>query len=145
MSTAIKKRSFFVYVLLSIITLGIYHIYFWTKVSDDVEKLCEGDGKKTMKYVFCFLLNIITFGIFGLVWKYKLAERLRTNAARYNLNFSESGGLVLFYSIFAAPFLISNFIIAKNFNALAVAYNDYNGLVSPKKDDVFADDEEVEA
>ncbi len=144
MSAAIQKRSFFVYVLLSILTLGIYHIYFWTKISNDVEVLCEGDGKKTMKYVFCFLLNIITFGIFGLVWKYKLAERLRANAARYNLNFSESGGLVLALSIFASLFFIPHFVLAKNFNALAVAYNEYNGLVLPVKDEVFVD-EEVEA
>ena len=137
MSAAIKKRSFFVYVLLSILTLGIYHIYFWTKISNDVETLCEGDGKKTMKYVFCFLLNFVTLGIFGFVWKFKLAERLRTNAARYNLNFSESGGLVLALSIFANLFFIPQFVLTKNFNALAVAYNDYNGLVLPVKDEVF--------
>ena len=49
MVSAIKERSMFTYIVLSVLTLGIYHIVFWTKLSKDVNALCEGDGKKTMK------------------------------------------------------------------------------------------------
>ena len=141
MVSAIKERSMFSYIILSILTLGIYHIVFWTKLSKDVNALCEGDGKKTMKYVFCFLLNIITVGIFGFVWKYKLAKRLQENAARYDLKFSESGALVVVLAIVFAFFPVAQFVLVKNFNRMAVAYNEYNGLEAPES--VFAD--EVEA
>ena len=142
MTTAVKKRSFIAYIFLSMITFGIYSIVFWTKLSKEVNTLCEGDGKKTMKYIYCYLLNIVTFGIFGFVWKYKLAERMRANAARYNLSFSESGALVVVLALLTGPFLLAKFVLVKNFNALAVAYNEYNGLVMPKS--IF-DDEEEEA
>ncbi len=141
MVSAIKERGMITYILLSVLTLGIYHIVFWTKLSKDVNALCEGDGKKTMKYVFCFLLNIVTVGIFGFVWKYKLAKRLQENAARYDLKFSESGALVVVLAIVFALFPVSQFVLVKNFNKMAVAYNEYNGLEAPK--DAFAD--EVEA
>ncbi len=141
MVSAIKERSMFSYIILSILTLGIYHIVFWTKLSKDVNALCEGDGKKTMKYVFCFLLNIITVGIFGFVWKYKLAKRLQENAARYDLKFSESGALVVVLAIVFAFFPVAQFVLVKNFNRMAVAYNEYNGLEAPES--VFTD--EVEA
>ena len=141
MVSAIKERGMITYILLSVLTLGIYHIVFWTKLSKDVNALCEGDGKKTMKYVFCFLLNIVTVGIFGFIWKYKLAKRLQENAARYDLKFSESGALVVVLAIVFAFFPVSQFVLVKNFNKMAVAYNEYNGLEAPK--DAFAD--EVEA
>ena len=141
MVSAIKERSMFSYIILSILTLGIYHIVFWTKLSKDVNALCEGDGKKTMKYVFCFLLNIVTVGIFGFVWKYKLAKRLQENATRYDLKFSESGALVVVLAIVFALFPVAQFVLVKNFNRMAVAYNEYNGLEAPVS--VFADEAEA--
>ncbi len=141
MSPALKERSFFSYVVLSILTLGIYSIVFWTKLSKEVNTLCEGDGRKTMKYVYCFLLNIVTVGIFGFVWKFKLQERLRANAARYDLRFSESGALVVVLALLTGPF-VSQYVIVKNLNKMIASFNEYNGL-EPEVDDVFAD--EVEA
>lgn len=142
MVSAIKERGMVSYIILSVLTLGIYHIVFWTKLSKDVNALCEGDGKKTMKYVFCWLLNIVTVGIFGFVWKYKLAKRLQDNAARYDLRISESGALVVVLAIVFAFFPVAQAVLIKNFNALARAYNDYNGL-EVKNESIFAD--EVEA
>lgn len=149
MTSAIKERSTLSYILLSIFTLGIYHIVFWTKISKEVNLLCEGDGKKTMKYVYVWLLNFVTLGIFGLVWKCKLANRLKENAARYDLKFSESGALIVVYStvgiVIAGP-IIALCALIKNFNAIAKGFNEYNGLEDPdagKKVALFDDVAEV--
>ena len=140
MSSAIKKRSFALYIFLTFVTFGIYPIIFWNKLSKEVDVLCDGDDRKTMRYIFVLLLNIVTLGIAGFVWKFKLAERLRANAARYNLNFSESGALVVFLAVFGGAFLLPKFVLVKNFNAMAVAYNEYNGLIAPEG--MFDDNEE---
>ena len=50
MDARIPKKSVFKFFLLSIITLGIYAIVFWHKLGKNVNALCEGDGKRTMKY-----------------------------------------------------------------------------------------------
>ena len=131
MVNAIKERSFLAYVLLSIITFGIYPIIYWTKISNEVNILCEGDGKKTMKYVYAWLLNIPTLGIFGLVWEYQLAQRLKENASRYNLRFCEGGGIILVLDILLIHLfgrMIASFVMTKNFNKIAVEFNNYNGL-----------------
>ncbi len=136
MTTKIKERSVLSLLLFSVMTFGIYPIVFWHKVSKEVELLCEGDGKKTMKYVFVWLLNFITFGIAGIVWRAKLAQRLKDNAARYNLRFSESGALAACYDVvvlFVGP-IINRFILIKNLNAMGVAFNEYNGLETETAD-----------
>ena len=145
MSSCIKQRSIIVLVLLSVVTLGIYPIVFWHRLSKEVNVLCEGDGKKTMKYVFVWLLNIITLGIFGLVWKCKLTNRLRENAARYGLKFSETGALVVVMCTIFFPvggLLFAHCILIKNFNALGAAFNDYNGIIDEdEKENIFFDAE----
>lgn len=130
MVNPIKERSYFIFILLGIVTFGIYPIVFWTKFSNDVNKVCDGDGRKTMKFVFVWLLNFVTLGIFGLVWKVMLGQRLKANAPRYDLKTSESGALVLIYTLFipVIGFMIGQAILIKNFNKLARAYNEYNGL-----------------
>ena len=135
MTGKIKERSVLSLLLFSVLTLGIYPIVFWNKVSKEVELLCEGDGKKTMKYVFVWLLNFITFGLAGVVWRAKLAQRLKENAARYDLRFSESGALTAFYEVvlfiaFLIGPCITRFILIKNLNAMGAAFNEYNGLAS---------------
>lgn len=149
MVSALKERSFLLYVFLTAITFGIYPIVYWSKISNEVNALCEGDGKKTMKYIYVWLLNFVTFGIFGVIWEHKLANRLKENAARYNLNFSEGGAIVTVYNTIGYAFfgigrLVSGFILTKNFNKMAVAFNEYNGLEdaqADKKTDLFADAE----
>ena len=44
MNKPIKERSALLYFVLSFLTFGIYHIVFMTKLSKDVNVLCEGDG-----------------------------------------------------------------------------------------------------
>ena len=44
----IRQRDFWIYLLLSIVTCGIYGIYFWYKYTEDVNTVCYGDGQETM-------------------------------------------------------------------------------------------------
>ena len=142
MAKPIKERSYFLSCFLGALTCCIYPIVFWHKLSKDVNVVCEGDGAKTMPYVFSWLLNIVTVGIFGFIWKFLLAERLRRNAARYGLKISDSGLAILLVSLLVpfAGLLIAKIILVKNFNKLAAAYNEYNGLVEEEKEvSFFAD------
>ena len=69
-------------------------------------------------------------------------NRLQENAERYDLKFSEGGALVVVFTILG--FVLGDFILIKNFNKMAKAYNDYNGLADPdadKKIYFFADED----
>jgi hypothetical protein len=123
----IKKRGLAGLIIFSIITFGIYGLYWTHKLAKDVNTICEGDGKKTSGFPKYFLLGIITLGIYGLVWLYKLGNRLQDNAPKYNLTFKESGGTILLWYIFGSFIIvgpiIAMHIIIKNTNALADEYN----------------------
>lgn len=138
MSGKIEERSAFAYFVFTPLTLGIYALVFWSRLAKDVNKLCEGDGKKTMKYIPSLLLSFITFGIFGLVWKAKLAARLKENAERYDLRFSEGAGSIIALDTVGTAMLltgpcVAHWVLIKNFNKLAVAFNSYNGLVDEEE------------
>ena len=140
MKSNVSVKSIVKFYFFSIITLGIYGLVTWSKVSKEVEILCEGDGKKTMKHFPAWILTLITAGIFGIIWKAKLAERLCENAERYELKFSESGKLVGLFSVLCYP--LAHFILLKNFNKMVIAFNEYNGIEVEDESDLFKDTEE---
>ena len=128
------------YILLSIITCGIYSYYFIYSVAKDVNIACDGDGEETGGLLTFILLSIITCGISSWIWEYKLGNRLAANANRYGLSFQENGTTILLWQIFGAfvcgigPF-IAMYIIIKNTNSICMAYNMSKGY---EKIDIMA-------
>lgn len=128
------NRGLLGYILLSIITCGIYSYYFIYTVARDVNVACAGDGKSTGGLLKFILLSIITCGIYSWWWEYSLGNRLAENAPRYGMSFSENGTTVLMWILFGwllcgiGPFIAMNIII-KNTNSICMAYNRQNGLI----------------
>ncbi|MBO5159776.1 MAG: DUF4234 domain-containing protein [Lachnospiraceae bacterium] len=123
-----QNRSLAKYILLSLVTCGIYSWIFIYHLANDMNTMCEGDGETTPGLVKLILLTLVTCGIYSFIWYYKLGNRLCANAPRYNLTFQENGTTVLMWQLFGAllcgigPFIAWNIII-KNANALAAQYN----------------------
>lgn len=126
-------RGLFSYIILSVITCGIYGYYFIYKMAHDVNIACEGDGNKTGGLVAFIFLSFITCGIYAWYWYYSLGNRLAENAPRYGLSFQENGTTVLLWFLFGAflcgigPFIAMNILI-KNSNRLCYAYNKTHNL-----------------
>ena len=127
-------RGLLGYIVLSILTCGIYSYYFIYTVARDVNTACAGDGKSTGGLVHFILLSILTCGIYSWWWQYSLGNRLAANAPRYGLSFTENGTTILLWLFFGSflcfigPFIAMNIII-KNTNSICMAYNRYNGLI----------------
>lgn len=126
-------RSLVAYILLNIITCGIYGYYFLYTMARDVNIVCSGDGKKTGGLAAFILLSFITCGFYALYWYYALGNRLASNAPRYGLNFQENGTTVLLWYLVGAllcgigPYVAMHFLI-RNTNSICAAYNQANGL-----------------
>ena len=122
------------YIILSIITCGIYGYYFIYKMAHDVNIACDGDGENTSGLVAFILLSMITCGIYAWYWYYKLGNRLANNAGRYGLGIQENGTTVLMWCIFGTlicgigPFIAMHILI-KNSNMICNAYNRAHGLM----------------
>ncbi|MDO5665239.1 MAG: DUF4234 domain-containing protein [Bacteroidia bacterium] len=61
-------RGFWLSLLLSIVTFGIYGLYLVHVFAKETNIACKEDGKQTQGLLFFFLLSIVTFGIYGIVW-----------------------------------------------------------------------------
>lgn len=121
------NRSLLVLILLSILTLGIYSLFFWSAYSRDMNTVCQGDGKHTRGLLARFFFNLITFGIYDLFWHYGVGERIGENAMRRGIHVRTSGTNVLLWLIFGSLMIIGPLVVAykliDGLNQLSAHYN----------------------
>ncbi len=69
----LKFRSPILIILFSMITFGIYGIYFVIKVTDEMHATVNSEWRTPGINVFLF--SIITFGIYNIYWLLKMSEK----------------------------------------------------------------------
>lgn len=122
------NRGLFKYIIFTILTFGIYSIFFIHSLAKDVNEMCKEDNDKVGGIFAYMILTVLTCGIYPIYWEYKIANRLQANGYRYGVIFSESGTNILLWTLLGificgiGPFIAMNIII-KNTNRLAQAYN----------------------
>lgn len=94
----IEKRGVAAAIILSIITCGIYGIYWFIKLNDEINQL-DGDTASPSGGV-AFLLSLITCGIYSLYWMYKMGTKLDGIDMRNGLPSQSRGIVYLVLSIF---------------------------------------------
>jgi len=70
----IKPKSIALGIILSIITFGIYGLFWMAAINDDINEIV-GDTKATSGGLVV-LLSIITFSIYGIYWAFKMGEKV---------------------------------------------------------------------
>ena len=68
------QRNIGVCILLTVVTCGIYGIYWMIKMNDEINYLAGEQGATSGGMVF--LLTLVTCGIYGFYWFYKMGERV---------------------------------------------------------------------
>jgi hypothetical protein len=71
----IMNRNIALCIVLSVVTCGIYSIYWFVVLTDEIhrEKTTNTDLPSG---VVCFLLAIVTCNIYGIYWAYKMGEKM---------------------------------------------------------------------
>lgn len=90
----ISRREIGLYILFTLITFGIYGIYWMIVLNDDVNEIVGDRNAATGGVVFLF--SLVTCGIYGVYWIYCMGEKLD----RFNDRDGESGLLYVLLSIF---------------------------------------------
>ena len=123
------NRSVLKFVLLSIITLGIYAIVFYTKLGIDLNRIAgRHDGRKTMNYCLVhFLLSPITLSIASLVWFTKLSSRVGAELQRRQIAYRFSGRDYWLWNVLGSFIIVGPFVylkkLCKAMRLLSLNYN----------------------
>ncbi len=106
----IKERNIALCILYSIITCGIYGIYWFITLTDDTNFVAP--ETETASGGMAFLYSLITCGIYYYYWSYKLGDKLDTvNISKGN---STKNYAVLFLILSLLGFGIINYCIAQS-------------------------------
>ncbi|MBR1532285.1 MAG: DUF4234 domain-containing protein, partial [Eubacterium sp.] len=96
----VRYRNIFLFILLSIVTLGIYPLVAYCIMGEEVNDICRGDGDNNMFYLLAALLGIVTLGIYPIVWYCKAMNRLCNNGYRYGITVRHTGTEFLLWYLF---------------------------------------------
>ena len=111
------QRNIAVAIILSIVTCGIYGIYWFVKMVDEVNEAACNQGATTGGMTF--LLSLVTCGIYALYWYYKAGEYLyAAKSMRGMYRDSNSGIVFLLLGIFGLS-IITYALIQSELNEIA--------------------------
>lgn len=108
----IPHRSVPLCVILSIITCGIYQLYWFVMVNDEVNAVTEEPGTSGG---MALLFTIITCGIYDIYWGWKMGDKLDTSRARHGAVPGSLSILFLVLNLFALD-IVSLAIIQSELN-----------------------------
>ncbi len=102
----IKNRSIPMCVILSIVTVGIYGIYWFIVMTNESNALAPKNA--TTSGGKAFLLTIVTLGIYSIYWNYKLGAKVD------EMKGTESNTAILYLIIGLVGFSIINCCLAQS-------------------------------
>lgn len=94
----IQKKNIAVAIILSIVTCGIYSLYWVYCLNEDANKVSQ--EQNPMGGGMVILLTIVTCGIFGIYWCYKQGEKISRAETMRGLPSSDRAVLYLILALF---------------------------------------------
>lgn len=123
------NRGLIKYILLSLLTLGIYPFVVMSGVSNDINVVASRyDGKKTMHFcLMAFVISWLTLGIGVIVWYHNISSRMGAELKRRGINYSFGAGSFWLWNVLGALILIGPLVYThKLFKASNLINEHYN-------------------
>ena len=111
----VQQRNIALCIVLSIVTCGIYGIYWFICLSNDANTVSRTNGTSGGT---AFLLSLVTCGIYGFYWMFKQGEKLDAAKTAKGMPSSNSGIIYLVLAIFGLG-IISFALMQDSINKLA--------------------------
>ncbi len=111
----IQQRSIAMCIVLSLVTCGIYGIYWFICLTDDANTV---SGTVGTSGGMALVLSLITCGIYGLYWMYKQGEKIDAAKNARGIPSDNSGVIYLVLAIFGFA-IISYALMQDSLNKLA--------------------------
>ena len=92
----IQKREIVTAILLSLVTCGIYGIYWFVVMTDDANKVNNENGTTGG---MALLFTLLTCGLYSIYWNYKMGQRLYEAGQKQGKNINDNSILYLVLSL----------------------------------------------
>ncbi len=112
----VKEKNIALCIVFTLITCGIYGIYWFVTLTDDTNTI---SGENGTSGVMSFVLTLVTCGIYGLYWAYKCGEKI--DIAHQNRGEASSNGGILYLILFIFGGIIAYALIQNEINKFAKA------------------------
>lgn len=93
----IKRRDIAVAIILSIVTCGIYGLYWFVCLNDDLNELTDREGTSGG---VALILSLVTCGIYTIYWMYKSGEKVDELKSRRGQTSQYSGLVYIVLTLF---------------------------------------------
>ena len=125
------NRSLTKFILLGLITFGIYDIVIMTTTAEALNTIASPrDGKKTMNYcLMYFLIGWLTLGIGWLVWFHNFSDRIGEEQRRRGMVPTVTASTFWLWEVLGSLIVVGPFIyhykMLHAMNDLCASYNAY--------------------
>ena len=126
MRAQIEERNIIVYLLLTLVTCGIFGIYWLVVMLKDIATTSGEDINPWM----VILLSIITCGIYGIYFSYQMGKYMVKSGENYNVKIEDNSILYLILTIFGFGIV-----------AYCLVQNDLNTIAKTKAPEVIVSDD----
>ena len=126
------NRGLIKFILLSLITFGIYGLEVMSEISDTINLIAvRFDGKKTMHFcLMAFIFSWLTFGIAPIVWYHRLSARIGNALKVRNIKYSFGAGSFWGWNVLGSFIVIGPLVymhkLFKSMNLICEDFNDNN-------------------
>ena len=111
-----QERNIATSVILTIVTCGIYGIYWFITLTDET-KAAANDTQLASGGV-AFLLTLVTCGIYSIYWAYKMGELLANAQSQRGMMVKQNAVLYLVLQVLGLG-IINYILIQSDLNAIA--------------------------
>ena len=123
------NRGLLKYLLLSLITFGIYGLVVMSAVSTDINLIASRhDGKKTTHFcLMAFVFSWLTLGIAPIVWYHKVSARVGKELDRRGIAYGFGAGSFWGWNVLGSLIVVGPFVyLHKMLKAMNLLSEDYN-------------------
>lgn len=111
----IKERNIVTCILLSIVTCGIYGIYWFITLTDDAGRANDDPNFTGVK---AFLLTLVTCGIYSIYWNYKIGKEMYEANQKKGIQTSDNSILYLVLGLFGLG-IVTYCLVQNELNTVA--------------------------
>lgn len=112
----IKNRSIAMSIILTIVTCGIYGLYWLICMTDESNSL--SDQNKTASGGMTILWILLSCGIYSFYWYYKMGKKLHEAGLKYGKTISDNSVLYIILSVLGLG-VVSEILIQADLNKFA--------------------------